>query len=100
VKHFFSRERAAVQDQLPADSSVGGRLLLAGGVFLVMLGSCTEAITAAVDLYRHEALDYSILSQVSLGAAERNALLLTAGWPRTANCKAKRPSISPRTLTL
>ncbi len=79
VKHFFSRERTAVQDQLPADSSVGGRLLLAGGVFLVMLGFLHGSYYAAVDLYRHEALDYSILSQVSLGAAERNATAVDGG---------------------
>jgi len=79
VKHFFSRERAAVQDQLPADSSVAGRLLLAGGVFLVMLGFLHGSYYAAVDLYRHEALDYSILSQVSLGAAERNATAVDSG---------------------
>src|SRR5260370_15615642 len=38
-----------------------------------MLGFLHGSYYAAVDLYRHEALDDSILSQVSLGAAERNA---------------------------
>ena len=79
LKHFLSREGAAVQDQLPPDSSVAGRLLLAGGVFLVMLGFLHGCYYAAVDLYRHEALDYSILSQVSLGAAERNATAVDNG---------------------
>src|SRR5258708_2991037 len=60
VKHFLLAERAAVQDQLPADSSVAGRLLLAGGVFLVMIGFLHGSYYAAVDLYRHEAVDYSI----------------------------------------
>src|SRR5713101_7132618 len=79
VKHFLSRERAAVQDQLPPDSSVAGRLLLAGGVFLVMLGFLHGSYYAAVDLYRHEALDYSILSRVSAGAAERSAAAVESG---------------------
>jgi hypothetical protein len=34
---------------------------------------------AAVDLYRHEALDYSILSQISMGAAEKNAAAVESG---------------------
>ena len=79
VSHFLSGERTAVQDHLLADSSVAGRLLLAGGVFLVMLGFLHGSYYAAVDLYRHEALDYSILSQVTLGAAERNATAVDSG---------------------
>ena len=79
VKHFLWEERAAVEDQLPADSSVAGRVLLAGGVFLVMLGFLHGSYYAAVDLYRHEALDYSILSQISTGAAERNAAVVERG---------------------
>ena len=79
LKHFLSRERAAVQDQLLSDSSVAGRLLLAGGVFLVMLGFLHGSYYAAVDLYRHEALDYSILSQITLGTAERNATAVENG---------------------
>lgn len=79
VKHFLSRERTVVQDHLLADSSVSGRLLLAGGVLLVMLGFLHGSYYAAVDLYRHEALDYSILSQISAGAAERNAAAVESG---------------------
>jgi hypothetical protein len=79
VRHFLSGERTAVKDHLLADSSVAGRLLLAGGVFLVMLGFLHGSYYAAVDLYRHEALDYSILSQVTLGAAERNVTAVDNG---------------------
>ena len=79
VKHFLLAERAAVQDHLLADSSVAGRMLLAGGVFLVMIGFLHGSYYAAVDLYRHEALDYSILSQISAGAAERNAAAVESG---------------------
>jgi hypothetical protein len=79
VKHFLSKERAAVQDDLLADSSVPGRLLLAGGVFLVLLGFLHGSYYAAVDLYRHEALDYSILSKISSGAATQNAAAVESG---------------------
>ena len=79
VKHSLSRERDAVQDHLLTDSSAAGRLLLAGGVFLVMLGFLHGSYYAAADLHRHEALDYSILSQISMGAAERNAAAVESG---------------------
>jgi len=79
VKHFLSGERAAVQDHLLADSRVAGRFLLAGGVFLVVLGFLHGGYYAAVDLHRHEALDYSILSQISMGAADQNAVAVESG---------------------
>lgn len=79
AKHFLSGERVGVQDHLLADSSVAGRLLLAGGVFLVMLGFLHGSYYAAVDLYRHEALDYSILSQISAGAAGQNVAAVESG---------------------
>jgi hypothetical protein len=79
VKHFRSRERAVVQDDLLADSGVPGRLLLAGGVFLVLLGFLYGSYYAAVDLYRHEALDFSILSKISSGAATQNAAAVDSG---------------------
>src|SRR5713226_7474110 len=79
VKHFLSVVAASLKEQLLADSSVAGRLLLAGGVFLVMLGFLHGSYYAAVDLYRHEALDYSILSQIGMGAAERNAAAVERG---------------------
>jgi hypothetical protein len=79
VKLFLSGERAAVQDDLLADSSVSGRLLLAGGAFLVLLGFLHGSYYAAADLYRHEALDYSILSKISIGAATQNAAAVESG---------------------
>ncbi len=44
-----------------------------------MLGFLHGSYYAAVDLYRHEALDYSILSQISMGAAEQNAVAVESG---------------------
>jgi hypothetical protein len=79
VKNFVAVQRAAVQDNLLADASAPGRLLLAGGVFLVLLGFLHGSYYAATDLYRHEALDYSILSQISIGAAKQNAAAVERG---------------------
>jgi hypothetical protein len=44
-----------------------------------MLGFLHGSYYAAVDLYRHEALDYSILSQIGMGAAEKNAAAVESG---------------------
>jgi hypothetical protein len=79
AKNFVAVPRAAVQDDLLADASAPGRLLLAGGVFLVLLGFLHGSYYAATDLYRHEALDYSILSQISIGAAKQNAAAVERG---------------------
>lgn len=79
VTHFRSGERVAVRDDLLADSSVPGRLLLSGGVFLVLLGILHGSYYAAVDLYRHEALDFSILSKISSGAAAQNTAAVDSG---------------------
>src|SRR5258706_9166436 len=56
-------------DDLLNDRSREGRLLFAGGVALVLLGFFHGAYYAASDLYRHEAQDYSLLAQMSGGAA-------------------------------
>jgi hypothetical protein len=79
VKNFVDVQRAAVRDDLLADTSAPGRLLLAGGVFLVLLGFLHGSYYAATDLYRHEVLDYSILSQISVGAAKQNAATVESG---------------------
>jgi hypothetical protein len=79
VKNFVTVQRAAARDDLLADASAPGRLLLAGGVFLVLLGFLHGSYYAATDLYRHEALDYSILSQISIGAAKQDAATVERG---------------------
>ena len=56
-------------DDLLNDRSREGRLLFAGGVALVLLGFFHGAYYAASDLYRHESQDYSLLAQMSGGAA-------------------------------
>jgi len=79
MKHFFSVAQAAAPDELLSDTSVPGRLLLTGGIFLVLLGFLHGSYYAAVDLYRHEALDYSILSKISGAAATQNAAAVESG---------------------
>ena len=67
-KHFLGKVDCP-PDTLLADRSTEGRLLFAGGIALVLLGFFHGAYYAAMDLYRHEAQDYSLLAQVSAGAA-------------------------------
>jgi hypothetical protein len=67
-KHFRGKVDCP-PDTLLADRSTEGRLLFAGGIALVLLGFFHGAYYAAMDLYRHEAQDYSLLAQVSAGAA-------------------------------
>jgi hypothetical protein len=67
-KHFRAK-LASPADKLLADRSMEGRMLFAGGIALVLLGFFHGAYYAATDLYRHEAQDYSLLGQMSAGAA-------------------------------
>jgi hypothetical protein len=65
----FRGERVAPGDRLLEDRSTEGRILFAGGLALVLLGFFHGAYYAAADLYKHEAQDYSLLAQMSAGAA-------------------------------
>ncbi|HXN53467.1 MAG TPA: hypothetical protein VN943_16160 [Candidatus Acidoferrum sp.] len=65
----FRRESVSPADRLLTDRSTEGRMLFAGGIALVLLGFLHGAYYAAADLYKHEAQDYSLLAQMSAGAA-------------------------------
>ena len=69
-KNFRNAAGTPVQDKLLADRSMPGRMLLGGGVLLVLLGFLHGSYYAAADLYNHEARDFDILSQMSSSAAE------------------------------
>jgi hypothetical protein len=69
-KHFKSRP--PVNDNLLNDQSSAGRLLLAGGLLLVIAGFAHGAWYAGVDLYRHEAAEIRILSAITSVAASGN----------------------------
>jgi hypothetical protein len=73
----FRGKLASPPDMLLADRSTEGRMLFAGGIALVLLGFFHGAYYAATDLYKHEAQDYSLLAQMSAGAA--------AGTPAVVN---------------
>jgi hypothetical protein len=60
---------SSVQDVLLLDRSAPGRLLLVGGVLMVLAGFLHGAYYAGVDLYRHEALDAFILTDMAKAAA-------------------------------
>lgn len=70
---------------------MAGRILLAGGLALVLLGFVHGAYYAGVDLYRHEALDYSLLSQMTITAAAGNGAAIDralAGYGQLGGEKA------------
>jgi len=69
VKHFRSHRPAPGKDGLLSDRGAAGRLLLGGGMVLVLAGFLHGAYYAGVDLYRHEALDSSILGDIAKAAA-------------------------------
>jgi len=62
-----------VQDALLLDRSRPGRVLIAGGLVMVLAGFLHGAYYAGADLYRHEALDSSILTDVAAAAAANDA---------------------------
>jgi hypothetical protein len=76
ARHYREAQRPRIDDDLLKDRSVVGRTLLAGGLALVLLGFLHGAYYAAVHLYRHEALDYSLLSEMTVTAASKNATAL------------------------
>src|SRR5712664_3897960 len=67
VNHFRTYAPAHVKDGLLSDRSAAGRMLL------VLAGFLHGAYYAAVDLYRHEALDSSILTEMAMAAAANDA---------------------------
>jgi hypothetical protein len=72
LRHSANTESEHVRDELLADRSAAARLLLTGGVLFVFIGFLHGAYYAGTDLYHHEALDYTLLSQMSGGAAANN----------------------------
>ena len=91
ARHFRQSLRPPLEDVLLKDRSVAGRILLAGGLSLILLGFLHGAYYAGVDLYRHEGMDYSLLSQMTITAAAQNAAALDtalAGYGQLGGEKA------------
>jgi hypothetical protein len=72
IWQHFRGQQALLPDQLLGDRSTPARWLLVGGLLLILAGFIHGAYYAGVDLYRHEAADYTILSQMSAAAAAQN----------------------------
>jgi hypothetical protein len=71
IWRHFRAQSVALPDKLLRDYSTSARWLLAGGVSLILAGFLHGAYYAGVDLYRHEAADYTILAQMSSGASNQ-----------------------------
>src|SRR6202790_335095 len=89
-RHFRGGSARAAE-KLLSDRSIEGRLLLAGGIALVLLGFLHGAYYAAMDLYKHEAQDFSLLAQMNAGAAadDRSAVVAAlSGYGQLQGAKA------------
>jgi hypothetical protein len=89
-KHFRDKVSNS-PDKLLADRSAEGRMLFAGGIALVLLGFFHGAYYAATDLYRHEEQDYSLLAEMSAGAAAGAGVVVDetlAGYGQLQGAKA------------
>jgi hypothetical protein len=74
ARHLVNRSRSKINDDLLSTAAGTARLLFAGGLFLVLAGFLHGAYYAGTDLYRHEAADYNLLSQMASGAFAGNRI--------------------------
>jgi hypothetical protein len=72
-KYFRNRSTAPAPDTLLQQRTTSGTLLLTGGLLLILLGFAHGAYYAASDLYRHEALDNSLLSNILTASIATNS---------------------------
>src|SRR5690348_8954019 len=75
-KYLRAQRPPTAQDALHLDLGLPGRILLSGGLVMVLAGFLHGAYYAGVDLYRHEALDSSILSDMGKAAAANDARMV------------------------
>jgi hypothetical protein len=75
-KSVRSRITPGTPDVLLLDRSTSGRMLLAGGLVMVLAGFLHGAYYAGADLYRHEALDSSVLADMAKAAAANDAQMV------------------------
>jgi len=75
-KSLWSKVATATQDTLLLDRGAPGRVLLASGLVMVLAGFLHGAYYAGADLYKHEALDSSILSDMAKAAAANDAQMV------------------------
>lgn len=75
-KHRKQAHASPIRDELLEDRSAVGRLLLAGGLALILLGFLHGAYYAATDLYQQEAADATYLGNMGRGAAQRQPTMV------------------------
>jgi NO-binding membrane sensor protein with MHYT domain len=75
-KHLRAPSRQLDEDELMTTCVAATPLLLSGGVLLIVLGFFSGAWYAAVDLYRHEAQDFTNLSEITAAASSNDATTL------------------------
>ena len=79
VRYLRQRQSLSTPDWLLEDRSVAGRILIAGGLALVLLGFLHGAYYAAMDLYNQEALDAGLLNYVAAAASSRHLTQVEQG---------------------
>lgn len=72
IGQHFRTKQALLPDKLLRDQTTPARWLLAGGLLLILAGFVHGAYYAGIDLYHHEAADYTILSRMSSAAAAQS----------------------------
>jgi len=79
MRYLRERQGVPTQDRLLEDRSDAGRILIAGGLSLVLLGFLHGAYYAAMDLYNQEALDAGLLNYVAAAASSRHLTQVEQG---------------------
>ena len=74
ARRLSNPSRSGIRDPLLSTADGAGRLLFAGGLFLILAGFLHGAYYAGTDLYRHEAADYNLISEMASGASARNSI--------------------------
>lgn len=81
-KYFRGRTKLSAPDELLGARTGTGRLLLAGGLVLILLGFAHGAYYAASDLYRQEGMDYSLLSNMVIASVSHDNSALDVALAR------------------
>jgi hypothetical protein len=90
VAHFADPACTIVRDSLLNAKSPTSRLLLGGGLLLVLAGFLHGLFYAATNLYRHEATDYNILSRMSSAAAAQQRSEVDRALQEYGNLQGER----------
>jgi hypothetical protein len=73
IRHFADAKTVSVPDGLLNHRSQAARVLLAGGLCLILIGFLHGALYAGAHLYGHETADFEILSRMSYAGAAQDS---------------------------